>query len=54
MIKYLFSGIAWGCTFFVIVNLIGFLISGKAFLEPIIDDYSTQVFGAMLDRKSVV
>lgn len=48
MIKYLFSGIAWGCTFFVIVNLIGFLISGKAFLEPIIDDYSTQVFGAML------
>ena len=37
VINYLFLGISWGCTFFVFTCLIGYLISGPAFLAPIVN-----------------
>lgn len=47
MLKYLFMGISWGCTFFLVICLIGYSTVGKVFLEPIMNDFSTHVFGSM-------
>lgn len=48
ILKRLFWGISWGCTFFVLTALIGYLTAGKAFLEPILEDFAAQALGAML------
>ena len=47
VINYLFLGISWGCTFFVFTCLIGYLISGPAFLAPVVNNFPRQVLGAV-------
>lgn len=47
VIHYLFTGISLGCTLFVFTCLIGYLISGPAFLEPVVKNFPKQVFGAV-------
>ena len=47
VINYLFLGISWGCTFFVFTCLIGYLISGPAFLAPIVNNFPRQALGAV-------
>lgn len=47
IIHYLFEGIAWGCTFFVVTGLTGVLTAGDAFLQPIMDSYVEQALGSM-------
>lgn len=47
-LKYLGWGIGWGCTFFVLISLVGSLIAGPAFLAPIVRDYPRHALGAML------
>lgn len=48
VVKYLFWGISWGCLFFVFTCLIGFLISGEAFILPIAKDFARQALGAVI------
>lgn len=48
ILKYLFGGIAWGCTFFVLVNLIGAFTVGEPFLYLVKEDFVRQALGAML------
>lgn len=46
--KYLFGGIVWGCTFFVLVNLIGAFTAGDRFLYLVREDFVRQALGAIL------
>lgn len=48
IVRYLFYGISWGCTFFVLTCLVGSLCTGGAFLQPIFEDFVRQAVGAML------
>lgn len=48
ILKYLFYGISWGWSFFVIINLIGVMTVGNAYLKPIMDNYIPQVLGSAL------
>lgn len=48
IIKYLASGISWGCTFFVLIILLGELIAGDAFLEPVLANFTKQALGSIL------
>lgn len=48
IMKYLFWGIAWGCTYFVLSNLIGVLLAEDLFLKPVTDDFVNQALGAVL------
>lgn len=48
ILKYLFYGISWGWSFFVIINLIGVMTVGDAYLKPIMDNYIQQVLGSAL------
>ena len=43
--RYLFFGIAWGCTCFVFTGVAGVLASGEAFLEPVARDFVAQAIG---------
>lgn len=47
-LKYLFWGISWGCTFFVLTLIAGASISGSEFLEPIMNQLVPQAVGAIL------
>ena len=48
VVKYLFWGIAWGCTFFVLVCLTGALTVGDAFIGPVMANFIKQAMGAIL------
>lgn len=48
ILKYLIYGISWGCVFFVLTYLIGYLCVGKDFVRPLADDFATQAFGGIL------
>lgn len=48
IVKYLLGGISWGCSFFVLTQLTGVLISGDAFLEPVAADFVRHALGAIL------
>lgn len=48
ILQYLFYGIFWGCTCFVLTGLIGYEIAGKAWLEPIMADFTRHAVGGML------
>lgn len=45
--KYLLYGISWGCTCFVFVNIIGTMMVGKTFLEPILSNFAQQALGSI-------
>ncbi len=48
VMKYIFYGISFGCTFFVIMCLSFFLGKGDDFLIPIFKDFAKQSIGAMI------
>lgn len=48
IIKYIFYGISWGCTFFVIMCLAFFLSGGETLLAPIYNDFFRQSIGAII------
>lgn len=48
IVKYIFYGISWGCTFFVIICLSYFVGDGKDLLIPIFNDFARQSVGAMI------
>lgn len=47
MIRYLFLGISWGCTFFVLTGIVGTAVAGEAFLVPITGDFIRHAVGAI-------
>lgn len=47
ILKYLFWGISWGCTFFVISNVLAALAFGEDALMRVVDDFVRQAIGAM-------
>lgn len=47
-LKYVLFGLTWGCTMFVFTAIIGVLITGKTFLQPLMDDFVRQAIGGML------
>lgn len=47
ILKYLFYGISWGCTFFVIFNCIGVITTGNEFLKQLSDNFVQQALGSM-------
>lgn len=48
LVNYFFSGIAWGCTFLVVINLIGYAMMGSIFLEPLMEHFVMHTVGAMI------
>ncbi|WP_431026934.1 DUF3021 domain-containing protein [Lysinibacillus sp. LZ02] len=48
MMKYLLFGVSWGCTAFVFMNVIGYVIGGDAFLQVLAENYLGHVFGSIL------
>ena len=48
IIKFLFRGIAWGCTFFVFFCLFTFYRQGKDFLLAILEYYPRHAVGSMI------
>ena len=48
VIKYLYYGIAWGCTVLVFSCLIGSMFGGEDFLLMVMKDFTKQAIGAML------
>lgn len=48
ILKYLFRGIAWGCTYFVFFCLIAFFWQGKDFLLNILESFPKHAIGTML------
>lgn len=48
ILKYLFRGIVWGCTYFVFFCLFAFFWQGKVFLLGILEYFPEHAFGAML------
>lgn len=48
ILKYLFYGISWGWSFFVIINIIGVITVGDAYLKPIMDNFIQQALGSAL------
>lgn len=47
-IKYLLYGISWGWSFFVLSNIIGCLVVGKGYLEPVMEHFVRQSLFAAL------
>lgn len=47
-LKYVASGVSWGCTVFVFINLIGYWIGGAAFLEAVMADFTHQALGSII------
>lgn len=47
-LKYLGYGVCWGCTFFVLISVVGFLTAGEAFFAPIVPHYARHALGAVL------
>lgn len=47
-IKYLFYGISWGWSFFVLINVIGCLSAGKEYVEPVMENFVSQAMYAAL------
>lgn len=47
IIKYLAFGIAWGCSFFVIIGIVGELISGESFIRLIYENFIPNALGAV-------
>lgn len=48
VMKFLYRGIAWGCTFFVFFCLLTFYWQGKDFLLAILEYYPRHAVGSML------
>ncbi len=48
LVSYFFGGIAWGCTFLVVINLIGYTVIGSTFLEPLMENFVMHAVGAMV------
>ena len=48
LVSYFFGGIAWGCTFLVVINLIGYTVIGNTFLEPLMENFVMHAVGAMV------
>lgn len=47
-LKYLFFGVSFGCTFFVIMCLSYFILNKEELLQPIFKDFAKQSIGAMI------
>ena len=47
-IKYLFYGISWGWSLFVLINVIGCLAVGKEYIEPVLENFVGQAMNAAL------
>lgn len=45
--NYLFYGIGWGCTCFVVINCIGVIIAGNDWLKPVMDNFLAQALGSV-------
>ena len=48
LIKYIFYGISWGCTFFVFTCLMLSLFGGEDYLRMIMEDFTRQAIGSMI------
>ncbi|WP_413363608.1 DUF3021 domain-containing protein [Lysinibacillus sp. 3P01SB] len=48
VMKYFASGVSWGCTVFVFVNLIGYWLGGAVFLDAVMADFTRQAVGSMI------
>ena len=46
--KYLLYGISWGWSFFVLINIIGYLAAGQRYLEPLMENFVSQALYAAL------
>lgn len=47
VVKYIFYGISWGCTFFTFFCLLTFIFGGEDYLRIIMKDFTRQALGAM-------
>ena len=47
-VKYLYWGISWGCTFFVLICLVLYLMGGSAYLEQIMEQFPKQALGSVI------
>lgn len=45
--KYIYFGISYGCTFFVLICLAFFAVGGEASLSPVLKDFTGQALGAI-------
>ena len=48
LLKYLYWGISWGCTFFVLTCLIGYFLGGRAYLDPIVNQFPRHAAGSII------
>lgn len=48
VIKYIFYGISWGCTFLVFTCLMFSLFGGEDYLRMIMEDFTRQAIGSMI------
>ncbi len=46
-LKYIYFGISYGCTFFVLICFAFFIAGGEASLSPVLDDFTRQALGAI-------
>ena len=47
-VKYLYWGISWGCTFFVLICLVLYLMGGSAYLEQIMEQFPKHALGSVI------
>lgn len=47
-IKYLYWGISWGCTFFVLTCLLLYFMGGSAYLERIMNQFPKHALGSCI------
>ena len=48
IIKHIFSGVLWGCTFLVFDCLVGYYLGGQSFLLSIVNEFPKHVAGSVL------
>lgn len=46
--KYLLYGVSWGCTVFVLTNLVGYWIVGDVFLQKTYENFINHVVGSII------
>lgn len=47
-IKYLLSGISWGCTVFVLTSVVGYVAVGDTFLQMLTNHFLENVIGSII------
>ena len=47
-IKYLLYGVCWGCTVFVLTNLVGYWTVGDVFLQMVYENFMSHAIGSII------